>query len=146
MRRAIAFTAAVLAALGQADAFTCPGSSMAGATLRFSSSRSAVAAAPSLRSSTRSLSGKPRKQVAVKMTQTFTESETWQNTDIPALLKEGAAYFLEDKDVKFTPTDGGVNNLVQVRVSAHVFLSCIYPGAGESFGTRISIVYISWCR
>jgi len=47
------------------------------------------------------------------MMQTFTESETWQNTDIPALLKEGASYFLADKDVKFTPTNGGVNNLVQ---------------------------------
>ena len=48
----------------------------------------------------------------LRMAQTFTESETWQQTDIPALLKEAASQFFEG-ECTFEPCSGGVNNLVQ---------------------------------
>lgn len=48
------------------------------------------------------------------MSSTFQESETWQAVDIPMLLKEAAEHFLPGEEMTFTPTDGGVNNLVQI--------------------------------
>jgi hypothetical protein len=101
MRKAIAFTAAVLASLQAADAFAI--SPVPVAALR-ANSISASVAVPRLRAA-----GGLR---TVSMAQTFTESETWKKTDIPSLLKEGASFFLEE-ECKFTPTAGGVNNLVQ---------------------------------
>jgi hypothetical protein len=100
MHKKIAFTAAVLAVLSGAEGFMSPLPVKGRLAVR---THAIARAAPRT----------ARSSQTVRMMQTFTESETWQNTDIPALLKEGAAFFLEDKDVKFTPTNGGVNNLVQ---------------------------------
>ncbi|EKX38274.1 hypothetical protein GUITHDRAFT_97019 [Guillardia theta CCMP2712] len=68
------------------------------------------------------------------MAQTFTEADTWKATDIPKLLKEAATHFLDDDNVKFTPTSGGVNNLVQYvdTSDGQRYVMRIYNNGGNS--------------
>jgi Ser/Thr protein kinase RdoA (MazF antagonist) len=77
-------------------------------------------------------------QMQVSGLQTFTESDTWKRTDIPALLKEGASYFLDDKDVKFVPCSGGVNNLVQYAMTStgEKYIMRIYNNGGNTKRVR----------
>jgi len=63
--------------------------------------------------------------ITLSLTRALSFSHTHRkDTDIPALLKEGASYFLDDPDVKFVPTAGGVNNLVQYCETSKVY-ACV---------------------
>eukprot|EP00960_Hanusia_phi_P033049 750228-Hanusia_phi.AAC.1 len=94
-------------------------------------------------SSQPALSSSRRAQLALRkvggakklnMLQTFTEADTWKATDIPKLLKEAATHFLDDENVKFTPTSGGVNNLVQYvdTSDGQRYVMRIYNNGGNS--------------
>lgn len=127
MLKPIAFTAAVLASLHAADAFALNAS-----PLRTTAVRPLVSSVSLPRLRAAGVVGN------VRMAQTFTESDTWKATDIPALLKEGASHFLEDKDVKFVATNGGVNNLVQYceTSTGEKYVMRIYNNGGNTKRVR----------
>ena len=131
MRKAIAFTAAVAAAIPVAGAFVAP-SALVGRVTLASAAPARSTGAPVLGASRLRLRN-AAPAAGLRMAQTFTESETWQQTDIPALLKEAASQFFEG-ECTFEPCSGGVNNLVQYcqTSSGDKYVIRIYNNGGNT--------------
>ena len=131
MRKAIAFTAAVAAAIPIAGAFVAP-SALVGRVTLASAAPARSTGAPVLGASRLRLRN-AAPAAGLRMAQTFTESETWQQTDIPALLKEAASQFFEG-ECTFEPCSGGVNNLVQYcqTSSGDKYVIRIYNNGGNT--------------